>query len=102
MTSISLWKCQCGSTSTMDYGEIFDIGIPVCPECDIDMAYICEAPANVNWKLLRKQKDLLVLLMKDITTDRSDLLDGLICMIDDMQDQGEVVYGSKAVYGEES
>ena len=54
-------------------------------------------PVNVDWALLRKQKQWLV-RMESMLKD-SDEATGLLGLLDDLQDGAEKVLGSEMVFG---
>lgn len=58
--------------------------------------------SRVNWKLLRKQKDKLVvesIISSDDNPKLSEALDGIISWIDDIQYQAALQLGERKVLG---
>lgn len=55
---------------------------------------------NVDWKLLRTQKRAIVDIgYKPGTEKYKEAVEGLLCLIDHIQDEAEKQIGSKAVFG---
>lgn len=55
---------------------------------------------NINFKLLRKQKNTLLIMANQLEKDKKkkEAIDGIIHLIDHIQDEAEKVYGEKVVY----
>ena len=59
--------------------------------------------AKVDWTLLRKQKMTLIeqaMKLSKTDTSTAEDLDGIIHLIDDIQDQAETVLGAEEVFGQ--
>jgi len=66
---------------------------------------IFKALDNVDWELLRIQKGYLTNIMlgeprKTLSPDHLDALDGIIALIDNIQDEASETLGVKHVFGE--
>jgi hypothetical protein len=56
--------------------------------------------SKINWKLLRKQKSTLIeLLNRKVSLKEKDHIDGIIAMVDHIQDWAAEILGEKDVFG---
>jgi hypothetical protein len=56
--------------------------------------------SKINWKLLRKQKSTLIeLLNRKVSLKEKDHIDGIIAMVDYIQDWAAEILGEKDVFG---
>jgi hypothetical protein len=56
--------------------------------------------SKINWKLLRKQKSTLIeLLNRKVSLKEKDHIDGVIAMVDHIQDRAAEILGEKEVFG---
>lgn len=64
-------------------------------------ACVCLPAGAVDWRLLRKQKAVLAALILDGVTPGPlrEVFEGIISMLDDIQDRAEPVLGTQAVFG---
>ena len=60
------------------------------------------AVENINWEALRKQKTSLVEVINDdkLTKHQKDDLDGILHLIDGIQDDATMVFTEETIFGE--
>ena len=68
-------------------------------------AFVCpDLFANIDWKMLRNQKTILIMLASRwyVAPVYKETIDGIISLIDSIQDEAAEALGNETVFGEQA